>query len=221
MDDPWAAFLWICAGGHLIRTFGETTRIGKELSMKAMGLLKEEHRHILRALNIIEGMAARLENGEMPDAKDVELVLKFLQCYGDYYHQEREESVLFPALLKASRSDEYEDLCTCTFEHNRERSLIEGVRESLMTRKGSDFIYYTRRLIELMRAHIQSEEEGIFRRADELLDEKVDELLIQELARYDSPNQAWKLATLECLTALEARYITPPKAVTEKTHSVL
>jgi len=174
---------------------------------------------MFRALNVIDAMTARVENGEMADAKDVESVLKFLQCYGDYYHQEREESVLFPALLKASHSKEYEELCTISFEHNRERSLIEGIHESVLTRKACDFVYFARRLSELMRAHIQMEEEGVFRRADAIFDEAGDKCVMQDLVRYDSPNQAWKVATLECLTALEARYVPHPNATAEKAHS--
>jgi len=187
--------------------------------MKATSILKEEHRHMLRALNVIDGITARVENGEMADANDVESVLKFLQCYGDYYHQEREESVLFPALLKASHSKEYEDLCAISFEHNRERSLIEGIRESVLTRRACDFVYYSHRLSELMRAHIKTEEEGVFRRADAVFDEAADECVMQELVRYDSPNQDWKLATLGCLAALEARYVPNPNATAEKAHS--
>src|SRR6185295_2569618 len=189
--------------------------------MKATRLLMDEHEYILRAIAVIDGMAARVADGEMPDERDVETVHKFLRFFGDGHQQEREESVLFPALLKASHAEEYACLCQITFEHNQQRSLLDGMEDALKTHKERDFVYYAKRLGELVRAHIKSEEEQVFKRADAILSAEEDERLAQELAAYDSPYQAGRLGVLlQRLVAMEVKYVLPRTRVNQKAHCI-
>jgi hemerythrin-like domain-containing protein len=175
--------------------------------MKATRLLMDEHQVILRSLTVISEMAARVESGNAVDDRDIDTILQFLQAFGDDHHQEKEEAILFPALLKASTAVEHECLCQITFEHNQQRSLLEGIDDALRSRKGKDFVYYARRLAELVRAHIHTEEEDVFRRADTILSAVEDERIANELAAYDSPNRTERLRTLlERLTELEIKY---------------
>jgi hemerythrin-like domain-containing protein len=179
--------------------------------MKATLILMEEHKYILRALGVITEMADRVANGEEADDRDVDCILQFLQAFGDDHHQEKEEAILFPALLKASNAEEHECLCQITFEHNQQRSLLEGIEDALRSRKGKDFVYYARRLAELVRIHIQTEEEQVFKHADALLSVEEDERIANELASYDSPHRAERLRDLlKRLVALEFKYAVHP-----------
>jgi hemerythrin-like domain-containing protein len=185
--------------------------------MKATRLLTEEHRYILRSLDVIVEMASRVANGEAVDDRDVDSILQFLQAFGDDHHQEKEEAILFPALLKASKDEEHECLCQITFEHNQQRSLLEGIEDALRTRKGQDFVYYANRLAELVRVHIRDEDEEVFKRADAILSPEEDERIAAEFAAYDSPRRAERLrALLERLIALEIKYGIHTSAVIEK-----
>jgi hemerythrin-like domain-containing protein len=189
--------------------------------MKATGILMEEHRYILRSLDVICEMANRVANGEEADDRDVDCILQFLQAFGDDHHQEKEEAILFPALLKASNAQEHECLCQITFEHNQQRSLLEGIEDALRSRKGKDFVYYARRLAELVRAHIQSEDDDVFRRADAILSAEEDERIAKELAAYDSPHRAERLRELlKRLVRLEIKYGIHPSTANEKPHYV-
>jgi hemerythrin-like domain-containing protein len=189
--------------------------------MKATLILVEEHRYILRGLEVITEMADRVANGEEMEDRDVACILQFLQAFGDDHHQEKEEAIFFPALLKASNADEHECLCQITFEHNQQRSLLEGIEDALRSRKGKDFVYYARRLAELVRIHIQTEEEQVFRRADALLSVEDDERIANELAAYDSPGRAERLKVLlKTLVALELKYAIHPGTGVEKPHYV-
>jgi hemerythrin-like domain-containing protein len=189
--------------------------------MKATRLLMDEHQYILRSLEVIAQMAARVANGEEVDDRDVDCILQFLQAFGDDHHQEKEEAILFPALLKASNAKEHECLCQITFEHNQQRSLLEGIEDALRSRKGKDFVYYARRLAELVRAHIQTEDDEVFKRADAILSVEEDERIAKELAAYDSPQRAERLtALLKRLVALEMKYGIHPSTAIEKLHYV-
>jgi hemerythrin-like domain-containing protein len=175
--------------------------------MKATRLLMDEHQYILRALDVISEMAARVEKGESLDDCDADTIIQFLQAFGDDHHQEKEESILFPALLKASHAEEHECLCEITFEHNQQRSLLEGLEDALRSRHGTDFVYYARRLAELVRMHIQDEESEMFRRADAILSAEEDERIACEMAAYDSPQRAERLRNLlQQLFKLQVKY---------------
>ena len=175
--------------------------------MKVTGLLMEEHRHILRALDVMERMAARTAEGEQVDQNDLESVLSFLRFFADDHHQSKEESLLFPALLKASKDEEHACLCKMTFEHNQQRSLVEGIEDSLRTRKGSDFVYYAQRLSDIMRDHIQEEDNVLFKHADSLLTPEEDERIARQIGNFDSPGRKRALIlVLQRLMLLELKY---------------
>jgi hemerythrin-like domain-containing protein len=181
----------------------------------------EEHQYILRSLEVISEMANRAANGEDVDDRDVDCILQFLQAFGDDHHQEKEEAILFPALLKASNAEEHECLCQITFEHNQQRSLLEGIEDALRSRKGNDFVYYARRLAELMRAHIWSEDNEVFKRADAILSAEEDDRIARELAAYDSPHRAERLRELmKRLVVLEFKYGIHPNTTIEKPQHV-
>jgi hemerythrin-like domain-containing protein len=133
----------------------------------------------------------------------VESILEFMRVYGDAFHQEREEAVLFPAMIKASEAGEYERLCLASFEHNRQRSLLEGIEEALMCDRGDDFVYYARRLSELLRIHIKDEDEELFKQADAIVTEADDRRVMNELAHYRAPDSA--LRCLERIAELEEK----------------
>jgi len=189
--------------------------------MKATSILMDEHRYILRALEVICEMANRVANGENVDDRDMDCVLQFLQAFGDDHHQEKEEAILFPALLGASHADEHDCLCQITFEHNQQRSLLEGIEDALRSRKGKEFVYYARRLAELVREHIKSEDEEVFKRADAILSAEEDDRIARELAAYDTPHRAERLRELlKRLEALELKYGIHADTAAENHHYV-
>ena len=189
--------------------------------MKATSILMEEHRYILRCLEVISEMADCVANGEVVDDRDVDCALEFLRAFGDRHHQEKEEAILFPALMKASHDEEHACICQITFEHNQQRSLLEGIEEALRTHKGNDFVYYARRLAELVRDHIRCEEQEVFSRADRILSAEDDDRIARELAAYDSPHLTERLRELlKRLVVLEFRYGIHPNSNIRKPYYV-
>ena len=176
--------------------------------MKATGVLTNEHKYILRALNILEQMAEKVEGGQNLDDRDVEFLLNFLHTFADGHHQAKEESVLFPAMLAGERCADYPQLCQMIFEHDQERSLVEGLEEAMRTKKGEDFVYYAGRLTHILRTHIYKEDHILFRLADVTFTAEEDERVAQNLNDYDRPWQDKVLsAQLQQLNALEWKYL--------------
>src|SRR6185295_19757773 len=97
--------------------------------MKCTDLLMQDHKVILRSLHVLECMEARVEEHETLDMQDVETLLRFLRRFGDDYHQTKEESALFPELLRSS-SRQNDVLRQMLFEHDQERSLTGALEEA-------------------------------------------------------------------------------------------
>jgi hemerythrin-like domain-containing protein len=151
--------------------------------MKCTSLLIQDHNVIRRALEVLQAMAARTENGEAVEAEDVQKLLRFLRTFADDYHQTKEESALFPELVRASALN-YEPLRHMIFEHDQERSLVEGLEDALCTKKGSEFVYFANRLMQLLSTHIQNEEDVMFQMADHSLSDEQDEHIVSQFGKF-------------------------------------
>jgi hemerythrin-like domain-containing protein len=176
--------------------------------MKSTKVLMDEHKLILRALNIIEQMAVNVEHGKQPDGQDVEDILRFLRLFADDHHQVKEEAVLFPAMLKGGDPNSLARLQWMTFEHNQERSLVEGLEDSLRTNKGENFVYFAERLNHILRTHIHKEDHILFELADDALSTEEDERVANELVKFDLGFDEKVLKPLlERICAMERKYL--------------
>ena len=151
--------------------------------MKCTDLLMQEHKIILRALDILNDMAKRVGNDEPVAAEDVETLLRFLRAFADDLHPSKEESALFPELLRTSAANQ-PSLRQMVFEHDQERSLVEGLEDALYTKKGIDFVHFANRLIQLIRTHIYKEDKILFNIADRCLSAEQDARVTTELNKF-------------------------------------
>jgi hemerythrin-like domain-containing protein len=173
--------------------------------MKCTDLLFQDHVIILRALDILDRMAANMDEGEPVDAVDISDLLRFLRVFGDEHHQAKEESVLFPALLGVARLQQI-PLRHMMFEHDQERSLVEGLEDALKTRKGSDFRHYARRLSGILRNHIDKENNVLFDIVETLLSKEQHNQVAAEFEKFDL---GWKNRQVldDNLHRLERKYL--------------
>jgi hemerythrin-like domain-containing protein len=151
--------------------------------MKCTNLLIQDHKVILRALDVLEHMAERVENDKPVDAGDVMTILGVLRGFADNHHQTKEESALFPEMMKTAAHKGALD--RMIFEHDQERSLVEGLEDALRTRKGKEFVHFARSLLGILRTHIQKEEQILFPIADEILTVEQDECVCKQLNQFE------------------------------------
>src|SRR5438309_379429 len=114
--------------------------------MKCTDLLRKDHQIILRALDVLEQMADEVKKDHSVHPQDVESIVGFLKEFEDEHHQTKEESALFPILLKNSGSQQAK-LAQMLFEHDQERSLLDGLEEAIKTKHGPDFVHFAERLV--------------------------------------------------------------------------
>jgi hemerythrin-like domain-containing protein len=177
-------------------------------TMKSTALLLEDHKHMLRALKVLEAIAVLLERGRKPNDQDIKDIVEFLEGFGDRIHQGREENILFPALLRDPEQKNYQELYGLIFEHDRHRSLMEGLQDSALRKDKKDFPYYALRLVGILRHHIRHEEDELFPLADSTLSQADDEGVALDMKRFDKSWQDQNLTRLlRRLDNLESKYI--------------
>jgi len=151
--------------------------------MKCTDHLTHEHKTILRALDVLDAMATRVERDQPVEAVDVDTLLDFLRAFADEHHQAEEESALFPELMRTSAATQ-PALRQMAFEHDQERSLVKGLEDSLRTKKGFEFVQFACRLTDLLRNHIRKEDQILFEIAERSLSADQDERVAAELNRF-------------------------------------
>ena len=176
--------------------------------MKSTALLLQDHKYMLRALKVLEEMAVLVERGRKPNDQDVQDIVEFLEGFGDRIHQGREESILFPALLQDPGQRHYNELHGLIFEHDRHRSLMEGLHDSVLMKDKKDFPYYALRLVNVLRHHITDEEQRLLPLADSTLSQADDERVLRDMKVFD---KAWQDQNLHRLLRrvddLESKYV--------------
>ena len=149
--------------------------------MKCTELVIQDHVVLRRGLDILDGMLTKLESGERIEIADVRAILKFLQVFGDEYHQTMEERVLFPVLVRAA--PEGSPIHEIVMEHGEDRALVTWITDALGSKRVVDFVYSSRRLCTLLRSHIDREEGVLGDLADQLLSPDEDNFVVAEFRR--------------------------------------
>lgn len=175
--------------------------------MKCTDLLMEDHKAILRGLGLLDEIALRVDHGERVPTEDIEGVLEFLRVFGDEYHQTKEESALFPELLRTTGSQR-DPLRQMLFEHDQERSLVRGLDDALKTKRGIDFVLYANRLSALIRSHIYKEDHILFDVVERSLSDPQDDVVVAEFYRFDEDlGAATRQRLFDELHRLEWKYL--------------
>ena len=179
--------------------------------MKSTEFLLQQHKHLIAASDVLSEIAGNVEGGHSVNEADLADLLRFLEEFGDRYHQGVEEGVLFPALMLDPAQKHYHRLHGLIFEHERQRSLIEGLHDSLFTKNNKDFVYYARRLNEVLRAHIKEEEEVLFPLVESTLSVADDDRVALEMKAFDTAWQERELNDLlRRLSAMKSKYLAAP-----------
>ena len=175
--------------------------------MTPIALLREEHRVIGRALDAIDAVAERLAADERVPEGLWAALLDWLRRFADIRHHEKEEQLLFPALLRAGLPREGGPIAVMLDEHEGGRALVTSMAAGSPREQAA----CARDFTSLLREHIRKEDRVLFPLAEALLDTDTLEQLRREFERADEERSgAQTIAAAEIVldglaSALESR----------------
>lgn len=136
--------------------------------------LHEDHINISKIAALVAAELAKLEDGAHPDYDLLENIMSYVTSYPDSYHHPTEDIVF--AQLRSVAPEAGEDADALLAEHEEltanGRQFLRTIRaieeEAVVTR--AEFLAQGRKYLELLTAHMNKEEAGLFRLAAERLD---------------------------------------------------
>ncbi|MBK9265265.1 MAG: hemerythrin domain-containing protein [Polyangiaceae bacterium] len=137
--------------------------------MNATEWLKRDHELILEGLVALYAVADCVQAGRAVPVDDTRQLLMFFREFADEYHHHKEENALFPA-LEAAGMPSQGPIGVMLHEHEKGRKLLQRMIDGLPELPAGDAFDY----IDLLRLHIEKENEVLFYIADRMLSASTD-----------------------------------------------
>lgn len=135
--------------------------------MHGVDNLVREHRLMSRVLDAFEEYVDRLERHADVERHDLARFVTFFREFADLGHHEKEEGVVFPALVKAGFDWDDGLVAEIRREHNQERYLMRSLRHAALQKDTwsredeRHMVSIARTFIDFERAHVQKENETL------------------------------------------------------------
>ena len=168
-------------------------------------VMVEEHRLILRMVALVERNAAAVEQGSFTDWRFFLDAVDFIRHYADRFHHAKEEDVLFVALVHNGMPEKRSPIEAMLTEHDQGRAFVLALEAAAMaaldgvTGQSAAIARAGRGWAELLRGHIQKEDEILYPLAERVLPPEVRPVLVAayEAAAGDGSLEAHYRALVE------------------------
>lgn len=159
--------------------------------MKSADELRNEHRGIEVMLDVLDGAAEKLRDGEPADLGHLDGMTEFLSVFADTCHHGKEEEFLFPGLEAAGIPNDGGPIGVMLSEHRKGLECIAGMKRGIEAMKAGDregitlFAENAGEYTALLRQHIQKEDNVLLVMAEQRLDAAKDEELFREFEKLE------------------------------------
>lgn len=154
--------------------------------MKATETLKHEHEAVKLMMKIMDAACEKLNAQQKLDTQDMDDMIDFLKVFVDRCHHGKEEQILFPRLEAAGVPKEGGPIGVMLAEHEQGRVCIRNMSQAVEDYKAGNTAATTELVaniaayIELLKQHIDKENNVLFAMADRLLPAEVQEALFEQ-----------------------------------------
>ena len=136
--------------------------------------LRDEHQKILRLVDVLQVLLAPGPEGDL-DLDDIEQCVTFIRLFADACHHGQEEDLLFEELASRGIPRTAGPVAVMLHEHEQGRALVRSMSGALDGARGRDaearkiLVNAGRAYMNLIRAHINKEDNVLFPMADQLV----------------------------------------------------
>jgi hemerythrin-like domain-containing protein len=152
---------------------------------KATHDLKNEHEAILHVLTIVDKMLSADAKQDAEMFKFGTELVYFLKIFADKCHHGKEENYLFDELIARGIPNEGGPIGVMLQEHRLGREYIAHMDQALSSKDMADFKANAIRYRDLLRNHIQKENDALFVMADKVLDYAQQDDLFQKFTEFE------------------------------------
>jgi hemerythrin-like domain-containing protein len=160
--------------------------------MSTTQILQDEHRIIERVLDCLEKLAARCRADGKLDAETARGAIEFFRGFADRCHHGKEESHLFPMMEQRGFSPDAGPTAVMRQEHVQGRELVSAMADAVDSASAGEaagveaFLGAAHGFINLLRQHINKENQILFPMAEQALTEADKERLLEAFARVNN-----------------------------------
>lgn len=182
--------------------------------MKAIDIMMEEHKYILRMLKIVRRSCLNILQGEEVNYDDFYSMMEFIRTYADAHHHKKEEKILFRKMVENLGAVGEKVINNgMLVEHDLGRLYIKSLDEALEALKDGhedaklDVIANAISYTHLLQRHIEKEDSVIYKFAQRELKEEVLRAIDEQCVEYEKNNEATRDKNINILEKLEKKYI--------------
>lgn len=140
------------------------------------GVLREEHQFILKVLDVVQLLLEKGQAGDW-DLDAWQDCVDFFRLFADSCHHGKEEDLLFPELEARGMPSDSGPIAVMLFEHRQGRAFVAQMASAVADARGGEveplnrLDHAARAYVQLLRDHIQKEDNVLFNMADFMVDQ--------------------------------------------------
>lgn len=135
-------------------------------------ILSEEHKNILKVIDVILEECQLLKNGKEINSSFFNDVIYFIKNYADGFHHAKEENVLFKTMLEDTGNMHCNPIPVMLYEHDEGRAYLKGMEEALLHNDTQNLIDNASGYGYLLQEHIFKEDNILYPMAEEELNDE-------------------------------------------------
>ena len=152
---------------------------------KATQDLRKEHDSILHVFKILDKMLSTDTKEDIVKLQYYNELVYFLKIFADKCHHGKEEQYLFVELINKGIPKDKGIIPELLKEHNQGREYINQMNDSLESKDLKGFNSAATKYRDLMRKHIEKENDDLFVIVDKLLDEVLQDELFEKFEQHE------------------------------------
>ena len=176
-------------------------------------VMVDEHQLILRMITLVEQNTALLEKGKFRNWQFYLDAVDFIRNYADRFHHAKEEDVLFKELVKNGMPEKQSPIEAMHMEHDQGRAHVRAIEEAAQQAldgevgQGPIIAEHAKGYAELLRGHIEKENDILYPLAERILPEDVRSNMLTEYKTAEAKTPGLEERYLNLVKCYEAQAI--------------